>query len=108
MGGSTPSHFDRLRWWGAREGSRGEMPRMRTKPGSPVELAWRRGRATWREFAGWLFLDTTADTSERVSRRESVWLFSRTTADTKRPFPSTSERRWRSRAPSKNNEGGVL
>jgi hypothetical protein len=40
---------------------------MRTKPGSPVELAWREGRATWREFAGWRFIDTTADTKKAIA-----------------------------------------
>ena len=47
-------------------GSRGELRRMRTKLGSPVELAWRWGRATWREFAGWRFIDTTADTNKAM------------------------------------------
>jgi len=61
-----PSHFDRLRWWGSEGGSRGEMRRMRTKPGRPVELAWRWGRATRREFAGWRFIDTTADTKKAI------------------------------------------
>jgi len=63
------------------------MRRMRTQLGRPVELAWRWGRATQREFAGWRFIDTTADMSERVSRRETVWRFIDTAADTKKAIP---------------------
>ncbi len=59
---------------GSEGGSRGEMRRMRTKPDSPVELAWRWGRATRREFAGWRFIDTTADTSERSAQRNRLAL----------------------------------
>ena len=54
---------------GSEGGSRGEMRRMRTKPDSPVELAWRWGRATRLTLAKWRFIDTTADTSERSAQR---------------------------------------
>src|SRR5690349_5482825 len=73
-GGSTPSPFARLRWRGARRGSRGKRRRMRTKPGSPVELAWRWERATRHEFAGWRFIETTVDTSERCAQRDRLAL----------------------------------
>ena len=48
---------------------------MRTKPGRPVELAGRWGRVTRREFAGWRFIDTTADTSERSVQRDRLALY---------------------------------
>ena len=61
-------------------GSEGEAVEAKCKGceltlGSPVELAGRWGRATQREFAGWRFIETTADISERSVQRDRLALY---------------------------------
>ncbi len=46
-----PLHFARLRWWGVRKGSRGQVQRMRAMPVVRVELAGRWGRDNGQEIA---------------------------------------------------------
>ena len=46
-----PLHFDRLRWWGVRQGSRGEVQRMRAMPVVRGEMAGREGKDNGQEIA---------------------------------------------------------
>ena len=82
-GGSTPSHFDRLRWWGVKGAVEAKCEGCERS-----RVAW------WSWHGGREGLPGVSSQDGSLSRplrtcqsdlcRESVWLFSRTTADTKK------------------------
>src|SRR5215472_18883906 len=93
----TPLHFDRLRWWGMAEGSRGEVERMRAMPVLPVEMAWRWGRENGQEIAmipvGALSAPPRSSPQSRGKQTDHLFRPLRTTRTTK-PSPSTGEVTW--------------
>src|SRR6266566_867984 len=87
-GGSTPWHFDRLRWWGVKGAVEAKC-----------QGCERSRVARWSWHGG-------GEGLPGVSSQDGA--LSTPLRTQKRPFPSTRERRWPSMAPSKNNQGGVL